>query len=124
MLPSIPSFQKAIVSQRRLLRAATVLAVAGIAVGVVQPVAAESRALATVDVAQAAGNDAARCQELYGLWQRYKGVSSNGSGRDVQSQTALQDCRNGHAEAGIAQLETLLRNDRIPVPPAVSSAAR
>jgi hypothetical protein len=41
----------------------------------------------------------------------------------VQSQTALQDCRQGHVDAGIAELEQLLKADRIPVPQ-VSSATR
>jgi hypothetical protein len=52
------------------------------------------------------------------------GASTNGSGRDVQSQAALQDCRNGRVNAGIAQLEQLRRDDRIPVPGEPSSASR
>ncbi len=67
--------------------------------------------------------DMERCQQLYSTWQRYKGASTNSSGRDIQSQAALQNCRSGRAGAGIAQLEQLLKQDRIPVPQ-VSSAAR
>ena len=95
--------------QKHAPRIATTFALLGVVVAV-QPVLADSAGMA-------------RCQELYGVWQRYKAVSTNSSGRDVQSQAALQECRSGHLEAGIAQLEQLLKDDRIPVPQ-VSSAAR
>jgi hypothetical protein len=103
------------------LRVALVLSIACSTVG---PVAADPRHVGDIEVAQAASKDAERCQQLYSLWQRYKANSTNGSGRDVQSQAALQDCRNGRSEAGIAQLEQLLRHDQIPVPQDTSSAAR
>src|SRR5690242_10556710 len=108
---------------RALLIAATVGLLAGTVGAIPSSFAQSAAAAATVEVAQAPAAGMARCQELYRVWQRYKGVSTNGSGRDIQSQAALQDCRNGHAEAGIAQLEQLLKSDRIPVPD-VSSAAR
>ena len=122
MFAFIPSLQMAIAPQR--LRLAVVLAIVGSTVGFVGPVAAGSLHRGDVELSQAASNDAARCQQLYSLWQRYKANSTNGSGRDIQSQAALQDCRNGRSEAGIAQLEQLLRNDQIPVPQDTSSAAR
>jgi hypothetical protein len=111
MFASVCSDQNAIVSPLRTLRTATLVTVLAAALGHALPAAAESPA------------SMARCQQLYGEWQRYKGASTNSSGRDVQSQAALLDCRNGRAEAGIAQLEQLLKDDRIPVPQ-VSSALR
>jgi hypothetical protein len=122
MFASISSMQKAIVPQS--LRVAALLAIASSGVGYVGPVAADPVPVGTVEIAQASSHDAQRCQQLYGLWQRYKANSTNGSGRDVQSQAALQDCRNGRVDAGVAQLEQLLRSDRIPVPQEASSAAR
>jgi hypothetical protein len=119
---SIPSLQKTTVPQP--LRLALVLAIAATTVGHVGPAAADRLHVRDVEVAQAASHGAERCQQLYGVWQRYKANSTNGSGRDIQSQTALQDCRSGRYEAGIAQLEQLLRNDRIDVPQESSSAAR
>jgi|LNAP01.1.fsa_nt_gb hypothetical protein len=122
MFAFIPSLQKAIASKSR--RAAVVLAVAGTTAGYVQSASADPLHVGAVEVAQAASKDAERCQQLYSTWQRYKANSTNGSGRDVQSQAALQDCRNGRSAAGIAQLEQLLRHDRIPVPQDTSSASR
>ena len=121
MFGFIPSQQKAIVS--RSLCAAVVLAVAGGTIGFVGPVSADSLH-GGVELVQASTREADRCQQLYSTWQRYKANSTNGSGRDVQSQAALQDCRNGRSAAGIAQLEQLLRHDRIPVPQEPSSASR
>ena len=122
MFGFIPSMQKAIVS--RSLCATVVFAVAGSTIGFVGPVSADSLHVDTVELAQASPKEADRCQQLYSTWQRYKANSTNGSGRDVQSQAALQDCRNGRSAAGIAQLEQLLRADRIPVPEDTSSASR
>ncbi len=121
MFGFIPSMQKAIVS--RSLCATVVFAVAGSTIGFVGPVSADPLHV-DVELAQASTREAERCQQLYSTWQRYKANSTNGSGRDVQSQAALQDCRNGRSAAGIAQLEQLLRNDRIPVPEDTSSASR
>jgi hypothetical protein len=95
---------------RRALQAAALLAVFTSALVQALPARADS------------SGDMERCQQLYATWQRYKGVSTNSSGRDVQSQAALQDCRAGKIGAGIAQLEQLLKEDLIPVPQ-VSSAA-
>ena len=99
------------------------LAVAGSTTAFAGPVSA-GPLHGDVELAQASSREAERCQQLYGVWQRYKATSTNGSGRDVQSQAALQDCRSGRVEAGIAQLEQLLRNDRIPVPGEPSAASR
>lgn len=115
MFGIIPSMQK--------VCAAVVLAVAGSTIGFVGPVSADPLH-GDVELAQASTREAERCQQLYSTWQRYKANSTNGSGRDVQSQAALQDCRNGRSAAGIAQLEQLLRNDRIPVPQDTSAASR
>lgn len=109
MLASAYSVQKVIFALRPAPRTALLSAALVAALGCALPAAADS--------------EKERCQQLYGTWQRYKGVSTNSSGRDVRSQSALQDCRSGRAAAGIAALEQLLRDDRIPVPQ-VSSAAR
>ncbi len=105
---------------RSLIIAATIAVLVGTLAHVP---AASAQPAAAVEVAQAPDAGMARCQELYRVWQRYKGVSTNSSGRDVQSQAALMDCQQGHVDAGVAQLEQLLKADRIPVPD-VSSAAR
>ena len=109
MFASFLSVQKAIVSQSRVARLALVLAALGSTAALVQPAAAA---------------DMQRCQELYGAWQRYKGASTNSSGRDIASQTALQECRSGHVDAGVAELEMLLKADRIPLPATSAAAAR
>lgn len=123
MFQSRRSTRTAAAPQPRALMIAATLAVLAGTVAYAPPSRADSGPAATVEMAQAPAAGLARCQELYRVWQRYKGVSTNSSGRDVQSQAALQDCQNGHAEAGIAQLEQLLNSDRIPLPD-VSSATR
>lgn len=70
----------------------------------------------------AAGSQApelmARCTQLYLLWARYgPHLTFHHSGQRTQAELALHDCENGHFDRGLAELERLLRRERIPVPP-------
>ncbi len=71
-------------------------------------------------LAQATG-DLAECQRLHGLWSRYNGTSAYGkmAGADI----ALEECRKGNTEAGIADLKRTLQRANIPVPRAETATA-
>jgi hypothetical protein len=58
--------------------------------------------------------DAARCQALYAQWSRYDGASHYSKQLDVDM--AAEECRNGHASAGIADFRRILERGRIPLP--------
>lgn len=61
----------------------------------------------------------ARCTQLYGLWVRYEPVLTlMHTGQKARVELALLDCQNGRYDAGIQELERILRRGRIPVPPA------
>jgi len=129
MFTSFPSLPKVIVSRSNFFCAATALSVMVATVACIEPVSANPLSIGdssseATDVAQASPDGMARCQQLYGTWSRYKANSTNGSGRDIQSQVALQNCRDGHFDIGTAELERLLQADRIPVPPKQSAAAQ
>jgi hypothetical protein len=59
----------------------------------------------------------ARCTQLYGLWTRYEPhFTLHHTGQKARAELALEDCRSGRYEAGLQELERLLRGGRIPVP--------
>lgn len=61
----------------------------------------------------------ARCTQLYGLWVRYEPVLTlMHTGQKARVELALLDCQYGRYDAGIQELEKILRRGRIPVPPA------
>jgi hypothetical protein len=59
----------------------------------------------------------ARCTQLYALWVRYEPVLTlMHTGQKVRVELAMQDCQHGRYEAGIRELEKILRRGRIPLP--------
>ncbi|WP_305186168.1 hypothetical protein [Reyranella sp.] len=60
----------------------------------------------------------ARCTQLYALWVRYEPVLTLiHTGQKVRVELAMVDCQHGRYEAGIQELEKILRRGRIPLPP-------
>ena len=73
-------------------------------------------------LAQAASDDTmARCQQLFGVWARYNGAS--GYAKQISADMALEDCRKGHFDTGVAELKRVLERAGITVPPAETAAA-
>jgi hypothetical protein len=77
----------------------------------------------TAGTAQNARSDMARCQQLFSQRSHYHANGSEPTAQDVQAEMALQDCRQGRYEAGIAALEGMLRSKGIPIPPAQTAAS-
>ena len=77
----------------------------------------------TASTAQNAKSDMARCSQLFSTRSKYHANGSEPTAQDVQAEMALQDCRAGRTEAGVAALEGMLRSKGIPVPPAPQTAA-
>ncbi len=69
-------------------------------------------------------NDLARCSELYNLRNKYRGNGSDYSSQDTEADMALDQCKKGHADAGIAELENELRQKGITVPRPEAAHAR
>jgi len=60
----------------------------------------------------------ARCTQLYALWVRYEPVLTlMHTGQKVRVELAMLDCQHGRYEAGIQELEKILRRGKIPLPP-------
>lgn len=60
----------------------------------------------------------ARCQKLQMLWVRYEPVLTLiHTGQKARVELAMADCQAGRYEAGIQELEKILRRGKIPVPP-------
>lgn len=58
------------------------------------------------------------CVQLYTLWSRYgQHVTFHHTGQRARAELAVEDCRDGRYEQGLAELEELLRRNRIPIPP-------
>jgi hypothetical protein len=96
-----------------LRHAAAALSGAVLAVGLAGPVFAQAP--------QAPKADMAECQRLHGLWSRYNGTSAYG--KMAGADTALEECRKGNIEAGIADLKRTLQRSNIPVPPSETATA-
>jgi hypothetical protein len=77
--------------------------------------------LAGTAVAQSSKADQAECSRLYGLWSRYNGTSAYG--KMLTADVALEECRKGNTQAGIADLKRVLERSNIPVPPAETATA-
>jgi len=85
------------------LAATTALAVAAVACTLAPPASPELMA---------------RCQKLQMLWVRYEPVLTLiHTGQKVRVELAMMDCQNGRYEAGIQELESILRRGKITVPP-------
>lgn len=60
----------------------------------------------------------ARCTQLYMLWARYEQhYTYHHTGQRARAELALDDCQHGSYDAGLQQLERMLKRGRIPVPP-------
>ena len=58
-----------------------------------------------------------RCAEPYQLWWAYEeDPVFFHTGERAQAELALYRCQDGRYEEGIPELETILRNNRFPVP--------
>jgi|1185.fasta_scaffold356079_1 hypothetical protein len=95
-----------------LRHAATALSAAVLAVGLVGPVFAQ---------APKPKGDLAECQRLHSLWSRYNGTSAYG--KMASADAALEECRKGNIEAGIADLKRSLQRSNIPLPPSETATA-
>lgn len=59
----------------------------------------------------------ARCQKLQMLWVRYEPVLTLiHTGQKARVELAMADCQAGRYEAGIRELEKVLKRGKIPVP--------
>jgi hypothetical protein len=71
-------------------------------------------AAGTPALAQAPADDLARCERYYATYERYSntgGESRSGSAASaLEARSALQDCRRGNTQAGLAVLERKLRS--------------
>lgn len=66
-----------------------------------------------------------RCTKLHATWMRYgQHITFHHTGQQARAELALQDCRQGRYDRGMAELEELLRRGRIPAPPPVTEGAR
>ena len=60
----------------------------------------------------------ARCQKLQMLWVRYEPVLTLiHTGQKARVELAMADCQAGRYEAGIKELEKILKRGKIPIPP-------
>jgi len=66
-----------------------------------------------------------RCSKLYAMWVRYgQHPTFHHTGRRARAELALEDCRADRCEEGMAELDELLRRNRIPIPAPVTDRAR
>lgn len=74
-------------------------------------------AAACTSVAPASPELMARCQKLQMLWVRYEPVLTLiHTGQKARVELAMTDCQAGRYEAGIQELEKILKRGKIPVP--------
>lgn len=60
----------------------------------------------------------ARCTQLYVLWFRYEQHTTfHHTGQQAQAELALDDCKQGRYDAGLQQLEKMLRRGQVLMPP-------
>jgi hypothetical protein len=127
------STPKIAVSRSNFLHVAAILSSAIVATGYAGPVSADplsvgARSAATVNspspertlLAQASGDTMARCQQLFGLYDRH---NSDGYARPLDARMALEDCRKGNIASGVAALKRVLERAQIPVPPEDTATA-
>jgi hypothetical protein len=58
-----------------------------------------------------------RCTKLYALWYRYaQHTTFHHTGQRARAELAVEDCREGRYQQGMAELEELLRRSRVPIP--------
>jgi len=95
-----------------LLHAAAIVAAAIVAIGYAASASAEP----------AAGEDTmARCQQLYGLWNKH---NSDGYARPLDARMGLEECQKGNIAGGVATLKRALERAQIAIPPVDSGVAQ
>ena len=127
------STPKIAVSRSSFLHVAAILSSVIVAIGYAGPVSADplsvgARSATTVNspspeptlLAQASGDTMARCQQLFGLYDRH---NSDGYARPLDARMALEDCRKGNVASGVAALKRVLERAQIPVPPEDTATA-
>jgi len=121
------STSKAAATRSNFLHLAAILSSITVAIGYAGPVSADplsfaAGSAATADspspertlLAQASGDTMARCQQLFG---RYDRLNSDGYAKPLAARMALEDCRKGNVASGVAALKRVLERAGIPVPP-------
>jgi putative salt-induced outer membrane protein YdiY len=73
--------------------------------------------------AQSPKSEMARCSQLYSARSHYQANGGDSSAQDTEAELALEQCKAGHFDNGIASLEGLLRQKGIPVPPAETASS-
>jgi hypothetical protein len=80
-------------------------------------VAALSIVYAASGHAESAGDDMARCNDLYSLWNKYHFAGRGAtSASNVEIAAALSECEKGNYESGIASLTKALERSKIAIP--------
>jgi hypothetical protein len=119
------STPKLAVSRSNFLHAAAILSSAIVAIGYAGPVSADpptanSPSPERTLLAQSSGDTMARCQQLFGLYDRH---NSDGYAKPLEARMALEDCRKGNVASGVAALKRALERAQIPVPPEDTATA-
>ena len=114
---------KLTVPRSNLVAAAAVSAVLA-ALACISTASAQTTPGQPTTIPQDSKNDMARCSQLFSARSRYHANGSNYSAQDTEAELALEQCKAGRVDAGVASLESLLRQNRIPVPPAETARAR
>ena len=75
--------------------------------------------------AQVAFDGKARCEQLYTAWS-HSGANdgSTARGQNVRAALAMADCERGDFAGGSAELERLLRQEGLVIPPARTALTR
>jgi hypothetical protein len=104
------------------LHAAAMLS-AIVAIGYAVPAAADTPAPAPDRTlpAQAGEDTMARCNQLFGLWNKH---NTDGYAKPLDARMALEDCQKGNISAGVAALKKSLERAQIPIPPADGGVAQ
>src|SRR5476649_2057638 len=71
---------------------------------------------------QRSASDMRRCQQLYDAWTHYVDTAANT--RSATWGAALEDCRKGNTNAGIATLTRAFESAKLPLPAVEAAGAR
>ena len=106
---------------RKNLIAATAVSAVLAALACISTASAQTAGQTTT--AQSGKGDMARCSQLFSTRSKYHANGSEPTSQDVQAELALQDCRAGRYDTGIAALVGMLKQKGIPVPPSQTANA-
>jgi hypothetical protein len=75
--------------------------------------------------AQASFDRMARCEQLYTAWSHNSANDgSTARGQNMRAEVAMADCQRGDFAGGSAELERLLRQEGLVIPPARTALTR